>query len=163
MAFETERAMYKVTQGYGEMLLASISPNEAFNCVCQNGNHPAWIMGHLAFVADRMVKRLTGESRLDHDQWGRMFGLGSEAVGDELGYPSWDELVSAWRQAHLDLEAAATDPDPTILEQPNTNARLAEFLPTMGGMLSFVLTSHEAIHIGQLSTWRRVKGKERLF
>ena len=33
----------------------------------------------------------------------------------------------------------------------------------MGDFLSFVTTSHVALHLGQLSTWRRVQGQAPLF
>jgi len=33
----------------------------------------------------------------------------------------------------------------------------------MGDFFSFVLTGHEALHPGQLSAWRRARGKTELF
>jgi hypothetical protein len=163
MAFENERSIYRFMQGFGESLIAEITANEAFTQVCDNGNHPAWILGHLALVADRMATTLGAAPALDHDEWGKLFGLGSEPVGDGLGYPAWDELVAAWKAGHARLDAAATDPDEAILQRPNPNERTRPALPTFGHLLTFILTGHESMHLGQLSTWRRVQGHAPLF
>jgi len=56
---------------------------------------------------------------------------------------------------------------PTIsaeqLDQTNISERMRPNLPKMHDLLSFVLTGHEAMHLGQLSTWRRVQGHPPLF
>lgn len=165
MALEQEVKVYQFLLGYGEMLLADIAEEDAFKLICDGGVSPAWIMGHLGFVANRIIALCGGEPKVDTEALTPLFGGGSKPVGeaDRDTYPSWDELKRVWRQGHADIEAIAPNVSADQLSQPNPNERMKDALPTIEDFLGFVLTGHDAMHLGQLSTWRRVQGHPPLF
>lgn len=163
MALEQETKVYQFLLGYGEMVLADISDDDAFKLICDGGVHPAWIIGHLGFVANRVIAMCGGQSKIDTEGWKPLFGGGSSPTHDPGAYPPWDELKDIWRQGHADLNAILPTLGADALSQPNPNDRMRDQLPTVGDFLSFVLTGHEAMHLGQLSTWRRVQGRPPLF
>lgn len=165
MALEQEVKVYQFLLGYGEMLLADITEDDAYKLICDGGVSPAWIIGHLGFVANRILVMCGGESKIDIEAWKPLFGGGNQPTGeaDRGSYPAWDELKETWRQGHADVAAIAPTVPADKLAEPNPNERLRTTLPTIEDFLGFVLTSHDAIHLGQLSTWRRVQGRAPLF
>lgn len=165
MALEQEVKVYQFLLGYGEMLLADIPEEDAYKLICDGGVSPAWIIGHLGFVANRIVAMCGGEPKIDTDAWDPMFGIGSTPTGqgDTSQYPAWEELKNVWRQGHADVAAIAPKVADEQLNQPNPNERMKDALPTIHDFLGFVLTGHDAMHLGQLSTWRRVQGRPPLF
>ncbi|MFK7789471.1 MAG: DinB family protein [Phycisphaeraceae bacterium] len=165
MALEQEVKVYQFLLGYGEMLLADISEEDAYHLICDGGVSPAWIIGHLGFVANRIFSMCGGEPKIDSDLWQPLFAGGSTPSGeaDEETYPSWDELKNVWRQGHADVAEIALSLSAEKLAEPNPNERMKATLPTIHDFLGFVLTGHDAMHLGQLSTWRRVQGRPPLF
>lgn len=165
MAFEQERKVYRFQQGYGEMLLGAMDKAQAFKLICDNGVHPAWVIGHLALVAHNMTKRLGGgEGTIaDEARWKTLFGGGSKPVPDAAQYPSFDEIIATWRKGHDALDAAVANAKPDALTQQNPAERMRAVLPTVGDLVSFILTGHEGMHLGQLSTWRRLQGMPAMF
>lgn len=163
MALEQEIKVYKFLQGYGEGLLAGLEADRATKLICDGGVNPAWIIGHLGFVANRVATMLGGESKIDLDAWQPLFGGGSTPTADASAYPAWDELLAVWRAGEKQLSELAPKASAELLGQPNPNERMKEALPTMQDFLSFVLAGHPAMHLGQLSTWRRVQGQPPLF
>ena len=163
MAYETELKVYQFLEQYGESLLEGLDADRAMQRICSGGLHPAWIIGHLGFIAGRVTKAFGGTPRFDLDQRAKLFGGGTEPTDEAADYPAWDTLVAEWRDGHADVVAAASNITDEFLAQPNQNERMKAALPTNREMYAFVLTSHEAVHLGQLSTWRRVQGLPRLF
>lgn len=165
MALEQEIKVYQFAQGYGEMLLNGITEDKAFELICDGGVHPAWIIGHLGYVANGMLARCGAEPKIDLDALKGTFGGGSKpAADDKQRYPSWENLVKTWKQGHADLAELIPTLTKKILDLPNPSDRMRDNgLPTMKDLLSFVLTAHEGMHLGQLSTWRRVQGHPPLF
>lgn len=163
MALEQEIKVLRFQHGYGEMLLDGLTKEKAFDLVCAGGVNPAWIIGHLGFVSNLVATMIGGESKIDLDQWKPLFGGGSTPTTDASAYPTWDELLRVWRQGADQLADLTPKASGGLLGQPNPNARMKDALPTVHDFLSFVLTAHVAMHLGQLSTWRRSQGHPPLF
>ncbi|MGB0769048.1 MAG: DinB family protein [Phycisphaeraceae bacterium] len=165
MPYEQEAKVYQFLQAYGEMLLADIPDEQAFKPICEGGVSPAWIIGHLGFVAERVLAMGGGEPSIDFDANKPLFGGGSTPRGpaDREIYPAWDELLAIWRNGHKKVVALLPSLTPELLSAENPNERMRGALPTVGDLFSFILTGHEAMHLGQLSTWRRVQGRPPLF
>lgn len=158
--FEKEVQVLKFMQGYGDSLLADIAAEDFYALPYPGMNHPAWIIGHLAIAADGYTHY--GGAKPQLAEWVDRFGRGTEAVADPKLYPGKDELVSAWHAANDRLITAVSTAEPSVFAEP-TQGPLAEALPTVGEFLSFLMTGHTSMHLGQLSTWRRVQGQPRLF
>ena len=62
----------------------------------RGGNHPLWIIGHLAVVEGSIPQILFGEPNpVEH--WGPLFGQGSTPTDDAGAYPSFDEVLATYR------------------------------------------------------------------
>jgi DinB superfamily len=124
-------------------------------------NHPAWVLGHLAWTADRGLERL-GASATLAPEWTTLFGRGSTPSSSRNLYASREELLRALERGYEQLRQRAASASPEQLSQPTTDAR-AETLPTLNDLIAFVLTGHVGVHLGQISAWRRMIGLPPLF
>jgi hypothetical protein len=122
------------------------------------GNHPLWVIGHLAVIEGRVHKAFFGTPNpLEH--WKPLFDAGSEPHDDATKYPSFDEVLKAFRElrsktlAYLDtLDEAALDKPidrpPPGLEKP--------FATVGRGLLTIAL--HQTFHLGEAAVARRASG-----
>jgi hypothetical protein len=120
-------------------------------------NHPAWIVGHLAIAADFGLK-FCGARTVCPAGWSGLFAPGTTPKADPGLYPPKAELLAVYDLAHDRLTAAVPHADPAALTGPQPLAFLRPHIATVGDLLSHILSTHEAFHLGQLSTWRRVLG-----
>lgn len=152
--FERECRLYRFLMFYAQRLIADI-PEEKFTYQPAEGmNHPAWVLGHLGFVADYALG-IVGQPALCAPQWSKMFGPGSKPAGT---HPGKDVLWSAFERGHRALLAAVPMITPEQAEAANPFTPLLEIMPTAGDLLAHIMTTHEASHLGQLSAWRRMIG-----
>lgn len=148
--------------GYGAQLWDDISDGRFAHQPVDGANHPAWILGHLAYAADGAIAMLGGDKVLPA-AWTPLFGRGSEPTGERAAYPDKEELVSAIVERYETARQLASHASAESLVEPNPNEMLRAALPTKGDLILFLLTSHLAIHLGQLSAWRRMLGMPPLF
>lgn len=160
MAFEKEASVLRFMQGYGDMLLSDIAADEMIRQPTPAANHPAWIVGHMAYASDVHVQYAGGVPQLSG--WSGRFGRGSMPSDDPSQYPGKDELFAAWHAANNRLIDAVQAATPEQLGQP-TQGPLGESFPTVGDFFTFLMTGHTSLHLGQLSAWRRAMGKPHLF
>ena len=125
-------------------------------------NHPAWILGHLALTADGTLGRL-GAPKVLAAEWAPLFTAGSKPSSARGDYPSKNELMGAVEDRYHELRQQAATATEAQLSQPTTNPRAKQTLPTLREMIGFLLTGHMGVHLGQLSSWRRMTGLPPLF
>ena len=120
-------------------------------------NHAAWVLGHLTFVADSMIRVFD----LPHEmpkEWNELFNVSSKPLADRARYPSKDALVAAYDKAYARITETVKNASAESLDREFPNPKLRSQLPTVGVAMVHVLTSHHALHLGQLSAWRRAIG-----
>jgi hypothetical protein len=125
-------------------------------------NHPAWILGHLAWAADGMLEKFGGTKTLPAE-WTALFGAGSKTTTARGDYPSKDVLLGAVERSYEQLRQMAATAGAERLSLPTTSPRAKEVLPTLKEMTAFLLSGHMGVHLGQLSSWRRMIGLPPLF
>jgi hypothetical protein len=73
-------------------------------------------------------------------------------------YPTREPLVQFFDRSYsaaIEILRQSTDEQlagPNPVESP-----LQHVLPTLGSLVAFYMTGHVMIHLGQLSTWRRME------
>jgi hypothetical protein len=147
---------------YCRMLVGDIAEDRMAEQPLPGVNHPAWILGHLAFSADR-ARRLLGAEKELTAVWTQLFGPGSKPSVSRSDYPPKDELVRAVEQGFERLRQQAAAASLEQLAQPSTNPYTKDALPTVKDGVAFLLTGHLGVHLGQLSMWRRMIGLPPLF
>lgn len=127
------------------------------------GNHPAWILGHLTFTSDGACK-LLGQQPQMPEAWLGLFARGSQPQVDRAIYPGKAELLDRLAAAHAVVSEHLPQAPPELLARPNPlPIEALKALPTVGNLLMHIVTTHEALHLGQLSAWRRATGRAPLF
>ena len=154
MMFQREVALYEFLLNYGRNLTEDLSPEQYYEQPSQGLNHPAWVLGHLSFVAQFGVSLCGGETWLD-ESWNDNFGVGSTPQNTPEPYPSVAELLEGYEDGHARLTQAVQQADPTLLQKETEIETLRAVFPTQDLLVAHILTSHEATHLGQLSAWRR--------
>ena len=123
-------------------------------------NHPAWLLGHVSIYNPVIVALLTAQSF--GDPWQEPCGKNSEPVADRSAYPAADEILNRFTSG-VDLAMAAMADAPAEawsakLEHPTWGKQFDTVAPAV----TFLSTAHLALHLGQLSGWRRAMGLPRV-
>ncbi len=124
-------------------------------------NHPAFIYGHLALYAPRVVEMCGGSPEPAPEGFEALFANGVECVDDVDGtvYPQQDVITGAFFDAYDAALQAIRKAEDAVLDQPNPlGGTLVERFPTIGSMCSFMSCGHLMLHLGQMSAWRRMQG-----
>ena len=119
--------------------------------------HPASITGHI-LACNEFTRRHLGGKPAIPDAWLELFGNGADASAEPAAYPGKAEtlaLLAKQRDALLHELSSLTQEQ---LLKPVDHEMLKDFFPNIGSWLVTALTSHEAVHLGQLSAWRRAAG-----
>jgi hypothetical protein len=160
--FETECNVNRFLFGYAHTLVDELDDARLCEQPVPGVNHPAWILGHLAYSGDGAVGVLGGQKTLTPD-WTKKFGAGSKPSTIRADYPSKAELLRVLEERFATArELAAAAPSEKVA-LPNPNMRLKDKLPTVRDAVAFLFTGHFALHLGQLATWRRLIGIAPLF
>ena len=120
-------------------------------------NHPAWVLGHLSAyppVLTAMLSRLVPADPKDHP-----FGKDSKPQSDLSMYGSKEAVVTDYLRVHDELAATFERIDPAVLADPIGVPRWRERFATVAHACVYLMTTHEATHLGQLSAWRRAGGR----
>ena len=127
-----------------------------------DSNHPAFVYGHLALYPARIVALVGLESPAlsTPPAWTDLFSAGRPCLDDPRGsiYPPMAVITEAFVRGYDAALAAVGDVDDSVLmrELPD-EARRKDF-PTIGGAVLVYLNNHVALHMGQVSAWRRCMG-----
>lgn len=117
-------------------------------------NHPAWTIGHLAHSGEAIGGELGLPPWLP-TYWKTLFGTGSLPSSNASGYPSRNELLTTLDAGCARLKRKLSELSMTEWEAPLPDIRYRDRLPTIGHAVVHILSGHTALHIGQLTVWRR--------
>jgi hypothetical protein len=127
------------------------------------GNHPLWLLGHLALAEGRLHQIWLGEPNpLAH--WKPLFDWGTEPSDDLSIYPPFDELLTTYRRLRkrtLQLLDGLSDEDFDQLSK-SPPPGLEDWFGTVGQTI-LTIASHQSFHGGQASVARRAGGKQPSF
>ncbi len=127
------------------------------------GNHPLWVMGHLAYAEGRLVQNIMQGKENPLEEWKPIFGPGSEPHQDASAYPDMDTVLAQFEKLRgqtLALLDELTDEDLDRKSAACPEGREA-FFGTWGVCL-LTIAMHTANHRGQVSDARRAAGRERV-
>ena len=124
----------------------------------RGGNHPLWVMGHLAYIEGSVPQVLFGEPNpVDH--WESLFAPGSVPQTDPAVYPSFDEVHRTYHELRTNNLRRLAELTEEELDQPPKQIPPG-FEEAMGsiGRTYLVITLHQMAHYGQITDSRRVAG-----
>lgn len=157
--FEREATLLRFARGYYDALTDDLTDAQLIDQPMEGVKPPIWVLGHLAVVND-FTLRMLGRPGVCPAEWHKGFGPGSANLGMAGAGLTKADLVGAFGRgcdAILDALPSA-DPDAMAAPQALPFRLLKEHLPTVGDLVANLCSSHIALHLGQLSTWRRIRG-----
>lgn len=126
------------------------------------GNHPLWVLGHLAFIEGRL-QQLMRETPNPLQHWAPLFDADTEPTGNPADYPSLEEVRAAFvarRAETLRFLETLTDAD---LERPtHCPPELQKNVGTLGKCL-FIIIANDLTHRGQVADARRAAGRKKMY
>lgn len=148
---------FAVNLNYAMALVKDV-PDEKF-CLQPGGvtNHPAFVLGHLAQSCD-FAGTYWGAAPSCPKEWNELFGDKAKPTTDRSKYPKKDVLVKAFQDGHARVAKGFEGMSEDALNKSAGEDFAKWGFPTVGSFMVFMLTSHEATHLGQLSSWRRAGG-----
>ena len=130
----------------------------------KGGNHPLWVLGHLAYSEANIVSHIIGGDENPLIGWKEMFGGGREPVAEADKYLPWDEVREEFdkvRARTLNLLEGLSDED---LDKPTKNCPPGreQMMGTVGACF-LILALHPVMHRGQVADSRRMVDRKPLF
>ena len=120
-------------------------------------NHPAWTLCHLASAANHTGVALGLESTFPED-WEAAAKTGGVPSADASAYPSKEALLAELKKQHERVAEAVANADQAIFAKEYPDEGTRKYFPTIGDFVDYLLSAHEANHIGQVAAWRRAMG-----
>jgi hypothetical protein len=129
----------------------------------QGGSHTLWVLGHLAYIEDLVVRRfmLGEDNRLA--EWETVFD-GADVSGDISRYPPFDQVLAECRKVRESTVTLLDSLSEGSLDKASANVP-AGFEDTFGTYrlcLQYV-ADHWYMHRGHLADARRAAGLERMW
>ncbi len=154
-------ALCRFMLDYLEKITQDMTPEDLLSGT-GGANPPGWILGHLAIVADYAGPYLKLPRKCPA-AWHKAFGPGS-VPSCEMPQQTVAEWMAAIRAGYEGVLTALPSVDATLVDQPHGLALLAGTkIETKGQLLTHIVTTHLASHVGQLAAWRRANGQAPLF
>jgi hypothetical protein len=153
---ETLRS-FELTLDHLRRLIADVSDEEMTRQPHGAVNHPAWVIGHLAYSCQAIGGEL-GITAWLPAEWQQTFGTGSTPVEDRSVYPSKHELLAMLDDGQRRIADRIQLIGEAGMCAPLPDRRHRDKFPTVGHAVVHILTAHSAVHVGQISCWRRIAG-----
>lgn len=123
-------------------------------------NHPAWLIGHVLPYNGVIAALLRGESF--ENPWNAPCGKSSSPTTDRSAYSGKEslirELVAGYERAAEVITQAPREAWTSTFDHPEWGKQFDSVAPAV----TFLTTTHLALHLGQLSAWRRAAGLPRV-
>jgi hypothetical protein len=125
----------------------------------RGGNHTLWCLGHITFVEGAVTQIITGEPN-PVGNWAPLFGTGTAAKPDASVYPSFEEVMRAYRAGRVRTLKLLDGVGEAGLDRKPDNVPPAfeEAMKTVGQSF-LLLTLHQMVHYGQIADARRAAGR----
>ena len=145
---------------YAGDLVQDVSEDQFTHMPHPTMNHPAFCLGHLSIYPNRIFELLGHpEGIVEKDGFAELFKAGVECVPQDGRYPGKDEILGHYVERHeaaIPVIAAARDEQ--LLAPNPAEGRFREMFPTIGSVTNFLMNTHQLLHLGQISAWRRATG-----
>ena len=161
-AIELIRWAMQMTEQGTTALVADMRDAALTQPTSRGGNHPLWILGHLAYLEGAIPTVLLGEPN-PAERWAPLFASGTQPKTDASAYPSFDEVLKTYRDMRArnlklldELGEAALDRVPKQIP-PGFEDAMKTF-----GHTFLLIALHNMVHYGQIADARRVAGHKSL-
>ena len=149
--------LFRLMQGVLHEYLQPLSEESMRQLPAGGGSSINWIVGHLV-LANEFGTALLGHPTKYLDAMSPIYGPGTTPTDDpDVLVPvaelqrRFDETGDAMLRQYADAEAAT-------LQAPQESGLFTDQLPTVDDMMQHLMSTHLAVHVGQISQQRRERG-----
>jgi uncharacterized damage-inducible protein DinB len=129
----------------------------------RGGNHPLWILGHLAYTEGFLTQEIMLGRANPVGHWKELFWIGSQASAEASRYPTFDELHKAFQDLRAETMKTLATLSDEVLDRPTKGCppEMKELLGTYAQCYRGLIfnTMH---HRGQAADVRRAAGRKPL-
>lgn len=158
-AIDAIRWAMQMTESWTNRLAADMRDAPLTQPTPRGGNHPLWVLGHLAFIEGAVPHVLFGEPNpVEH--WAPLFATGTQPTTDPAAYPPFDEILATYRDLRArnlkmleEIGEAGLDRVPKAVP-PGFENEMTSF-----GRTLLIVAMHNMGHQGQLADARRAAGR----
>ncbi|MBX3355723.1 MAG: DinB family protein [Phycisphaeraceae bacterium] len=149
----------RMSLGYAQQLVRDIPAEKFAHLPAKNINHPAWCLGHLAIYAERTLELIGRADLAAPDQrFVEAYKAGTPCVEGPSNLPK-EEIVRRFETRWAVVaDVLPGVPDERFFTENPMEGRMKELMPTIGAAVIFLVGPHHMMHLGQISTWRRLIG-----
>lgn len=156
--FDTLATLYQFNLDQCRRLVADIREDQMRIAPTPNANPPVWILGHLAIATD-YAGQILGLPNLCPPTWHSSFSPGSKPLAEGSVNPSKTVLFEAIQRGHDRVTQAISGFSFERLDVPHGVPFMeVTAIRTTRQLLAHLLSTHESLHLGQLSVCRRSFG-----
>lgn len=150
----------RMSLGYADQLVRDVPADKFAHLPAKNINHPAWCIGHLSLYAERVFELIGRADLAAPDQrFVDLFKAGTPCLDGASHYPAKDAIVARFKDRWERVANALPEvSDDRFFATNPMEGRMKELLPTVGAAVIFLCGPHHMMHLGQISTWRRLVG-----
>ena len=139
------------------MICSDIEPSKFANQFGTTINHPAFVLGHLAYYF-AVCKQLLGGEVVFKDEENSLYAHGADCHEDASIYLEKEAAIQHCKTRLEETLAFVATCDAEVFERSTAGTPFEGRMETLGQVAAFMLSGHPAFHIGQLSAWRRIAG-----
>ena len=150
-------ASARFVSDFSMMLCADIDAARFSDRLGTTINHPAFILGHLAYYAGVCVDLLGGNSGIE-DGEADLYQHGAECLDDPSRYLAKDDAIALFQSRMKQATDFIAQCSPEVLSQSSKGTPFEQRADTLEEIAAFMLIGHPMFHFGQISAWRRVAG-----
>ena len=147
-------------RGFTHAMVNDMTDDQLLARAGGRGNHPLWVMGHLAQTDDALLSALTGEPTILPAPYKELFGGNREPTPTAADYPAREELKAAMQASRERVVAWLHSLDAGAAFHPTPDF-LRRFAPDRI-TAAFAMAAHEMLHNGQIASVRSALGLPRL-
>ncbi len=155
--FEREITLNKFMIAYVLQMVQDIPEEKWYNTSSHSLNSPGWCIGHITTECDHALLHL-GKERVCPGTWDVYFLQGSQPEENNDKLPKMSALLDAFQLGQKRLRLGVQKLSAEEAALPSPSKFLKPFLPKFGDWLTHMLTTHIAMHAGNIAAWRRVAG-----
>lgn len=144
---------YRWGAGMYEKLVADVADADFAAQPVAGINHPAWLFGHVETYHGVIAALLSGEAF--DNPWDAPCGKNSSPTSDRSAYAGKDAILELHRKGVERASEAITTAPAEAWAAPLDHPTWGKQFDVVAPAVTFLATSHLALHLGQLSGWRR--------
>ncbi len=154
----TVTELFKFQEVYLDSLLSNIPEERLYEKQLKGYNSAGWLIGHLCIEAEDVFNHLDIPFEPVHASWTNWFRNSTGTITSLEGLPNKNELLKVFKKRYEALCLAYENLSPRDRFSKNPSKLLEGKLPNLDAWFAHHLTTHLAIHCGNIAIWKKVIG-----